>query len=710
MPPANRFYNLREIPRPEGSPQAAERPSGRAYPPAAEERLTLRDYLAVLRRRRWTLVVTLLAVVVSAIVLTFRQEPLYRATLSLIMEPDNPEIGSFARETPVALYQEFYQTQYEVLRSNAVLAKAFDACGLESDPAFSGSAAPLDVLRSRLFVDPVPNSRLVRLSIDHGERDTAIEIADTLARVFIEHHQSDRRTAASNAFVWLSKQIDALKTKVEDSEWALLDYKGQEDVVSIQRRQELLEESLARLNERRDDDARETAELATVLREVARIRRNPEMVDSLPQLLDNPLAQKLKQDLGQLTVELAEVSLRFKPKHPEVISLESRIGTVKERLAAEVERIYRSVEIDHQIARAKLATIDRDLQTMKQQSVDVAEQAIEFRVLEREAESNRKVYDVLLERLHEADISGSISGHNIRVLDQATAPASPYKPRKKLNLLIALLTGLTLGIGLCFLHEHLDNTLKTDHDVVETTNLPALGLIPRQKGPIQLDDDNEELSRAYASLATSLRLHARDHVLQSLLLTSAVRGEGKTVSTAALGTALARGGFRTLLIDTDMFQTALGKLLGVDRRVGLSQILLDDTPFEEAVQKTRFEGLDIIPAGLIPPDPGGLLGSPKLLELIEQARQSYDWILLDSPPVSAALDVAFLNRAVDGVLVMVKASSTTRPQVRKVLGSLEATGGNLLGVVLTSAEISADSLDYHSYRYGYTGGEASSDQ
>ncbi len=674
------------------------------------EQLTLRDYLAVIRRRRLTLAVTLVTIVASAMIITLRQEPLYRATSSLIMEPDAPEIGSFSAETPVALYQEFYQTQYEIIRSNAVLQKVYEAAGLDSDPAFKDAAAPLDVLRGRLFVDPVPGSRLVKLSIDHGDRDAAIRITDTLTRLFIEHHQSDRRTAAANAFVWLSKQIESLRPKVEDSEWALLDYKGQEDVVSVQSRQQLLEESLARLNERRDEAARENAELQTVLREVARIRGNPDLVDALPQLLDNPLAQRLKQDLGLLTVELADLSRRFKPKHPEIISLQSKIEASRERLAAEVERIYRSVEIDQQIARAKLATIDRDLQALKQQSMEVAEQSIEYRVLEREAESNRKVYDVLLERLHEADISGSIAGHNIRVLDRAHAPQAPYKPRTRLNLLIALLAGLTAGVGLCFLHEHLDNTLKTEADVAETASLPTLGLIPKQKGPISIAGASEELTRAYSAVATSLRLLARDHVLQTVLVTSAVRGEAKTVSTAALGAALARGGFKVLLIDADMFQTALGKLLGADRRVGLSQALLDGSNLEEIVQATAIPGLSILPAGLIPPDPGGLLGSPRLLELIEFAKQTYDWVLVDSPPVSAALDVAFLNRAVDGVVLMVKASSTTRPQVRKVLGQLQATGGNVLGVVLSSARIPADSLDYYAYRYGYADSQSAADQ
>ncbi len=694
----NETPHLPTLPHTGGAPAIAPPSPRPAETP--EERLTLRDYWAVVRRRRWTLVTALAAIVAATLVLTFRQEPLYRATLSLVVEPDVPEVASFARETPVALYQEFYQTQYEILRSNTVLEKVFAACNLAADPAFAGEA-PLAALRSRIFVDPVPNSRLVRLSVDHGDRQTAIIIADTLARVFIEHNQSDRRMAASNAFVWLSKQIETLKGKVGESELALLDFKNQEDVVSVQRRQELVEESLARLSERRDEAARETAELQTVLREVERIRRNPEMVDSLPQLLDNPLVQRLKQDLGLLTVELADVSLRFKPKHPEVVSLQSKIRSTKERLTAEVERIYRSVEIDHQIARAKLGTIDRDLQELKQQSMLVAEQSIEYRVLEREAESNRKIYDVLLERLHEADISGSIAGHNIRVLDPATAAPTPYKPRKRLNLLIGLLAGLIIGVGLCFLHEHLDNTLKTESDVRDHLSLPTLGLIPRQKGRVRvLPEGGGDLARAYGSLATSLRLHSRDHLLRAVLVTSAVRAEGKTVSSAALGAAYARGGHKVLLVDTDMFQAALGKLLGVDQRPGLSQYLLNGASFVEVVRPTGIDGLDLIPAGLIPPNPGELLGSARLQGLVETAKEGYDLVILDSPPMSAVLDVAFLPHIVDGVLLVVKASSTTRPQARKVLSQLGASRGNALGVVLTSAEIPADS-DYYAYRYGY---------
>lgn len=184
-------------------------------------------------------------------------------------------------------------------------------------------------------------------------------------------------------------------------------------------------------------------------------------------------------------------------------------------------------------------------------------------------------------------------------------------------------------------------------------------------------------------------------------MTSAVRAEGKTVSTAALGAAFARTGIKVLLVDTDMFQAALGRLFGVDQRPGLSRYLIEGTSFVDVVKPTGIFGLDVIPAGLIPPNPGELLGSPRLQGLVETAKQGYDLVILDSPPLSAALDVAFLPHAVDGVLLVVKASSTTRPQARKVLSQLNASRGNVLGVVLTSAEIPADSLDYYAYRYGY---------
>lgn len=680
-------------------------PSPRAFPtPDAlmpgDEVVTLRDYASVVRRRLWVLVAAFLAVVVTTAVYTFSQEPTYRAMTTLIVEPNAPELAGIGDAASHSAAREFYETQWGIIRSDKVLKQVFDAARLADDPVFAGVDDAARALRERVSVNPVPDSRLVRLGFEHPSRDTAVRLADVLADVFIQYTMDDRRASSRNTFEWLSQQLVGLKDKVESSERALLEFRDKEDVISLQRRQELLEERLAGLSESFNQVSAHTAELKTILVEVEKLRRNPELVESMPRILESSLVQKLKQELSEHTVELAKVQSRYKPKHPEVVSLESQIAAIKERLGGEVDKIYASLEIEYRLSAGKEASVKASLGEAKQESMSVAERSIRYRVLEREANSNRQIYDVLLQRLREADISGNVSGQNIRILDRATAPAVPYKPRVVLNLAIAVLAGLLSGVGLCFLVEHVDNTVKTDEDVTQLLHERLVGIVPRQKGKLETDEDvSDLLLSAYASIRTTLRLAARERVLKSVLITSALRAEGKTLSAVCLASAFARSGVKVVLVDTDMFQASVAKRLRLRQEHGLSDFFLQGASLDEIVQHTTIHTLDVIPAGLIPPNPAEPLGSQRMQWLIDELERRYELVIVDSPPVTAALDVAFLAAAVDGVVVAVRANRTARPLVKKVLSQLRGARANVLGVMLTAVDATPEGAGYY-YRYG----------
>ncbi len=664
-----------------------------------ESNLTLRDYWEVLKRRRNVFATAFAIIVLLALVVTFASKPLYRATTTIIVEPDTREISNFSPSAPLDYSREFYETQYEIMRCNTVIQRVFNACGLDKDPAFSGRRDPLEAFRRRISVSPAPNSRIVRLSVEHRDRPTAIRLADTLARVYIEYNTEHRQTASRSAFEWLTTQITQLKEKVETSQKSMLQFKTQDDAVSVEKRKALLEDRLTSLSKDYNEVVNKNIELETTLNEIAQIQKRPEMVESLPRILDSTLIQNLKEQLSGLSVELAKVSGKFKPKHPTVLALESQIAIVRGRLSGEAAKIYKSLEIDFQISKAKEKALKESLDQVKLDSMKLAGESIEYGSLQREAESNQQIYDVLLKRLAEAGVGGNMNGQNIRVLDPATSDSSPYKPRKSINILVGTLSGLLVGIALAFAAEQIDNTLKTEKDVSTDLGIPVLALIPKEKiGPKLIESPPETLRIAYTSLKSSIALYSRDHQLRTLLVTSAVRSEGKTVSSASLALAIAGSGQKVLLVDADLFGPRLGKIFGLQKETGITDYFSRDLDPLDLIQPTGVANLDIIPAGLIPRNPSEFFGSPKMLPLINAARDRYSIIIVDSPPLSASIEVALLGAAVDGVLFVVKANSTPRPFVRKMIGHLRGVKANLIGVALTSADVSAETASYY-YNY-----------
>jgi len=661
---------------------------------------TLLDYWEILKRRRKVLAMSFAGILLATIVITFARTPLYRATTTLIVEPDTPEIASLSGGAiPLDYSREFYETQFEIIRCNTVLGRTFDSAGLKGDSAFSGQKDPIEAFRNRVSVAPVPTSRLVRIGVDHRDRATAIRLADGVAATFIEYNIEHRQAASRNAFEWLTTQIGQLKAKVERSQKALLEYKTQEDAMSLEKRKLLLDDRLMSLSKDYNDIVNRNVELETTLNEIGQIQKRPELVESLPRILENTLIQNLKEQLSGLSVELAKVADKFKPRHPTVVALESQIAIVKGRLSAEVAKIYKSLEIEYQISKAKEKALAESLDRLKQDSAKIAGESIQYGVLQREAESDQQIYEVLLKRLAEAGIGGNVSGQNVRVIDKATSESSPYKPRKGINLLVGVLAGLMTGVALAFATEHIDNSFKTEKDASSSLGLPVLALVPKEKiGARLVEEPPPALKLAYVSLKAGIALYQRDHQLKTLLVTSAVRSEGKTVSAASLALAFAAAGQKVLLIDADLFGPRLGKLFNTTAELGIVDYFARKIEIQSLVEHTAVPNLDLIPAGLIPRNPSEYFGSPKLTEIINGVREGYQIIIIDSPPLSASLEVALLGSVVDGVLFIVKAKSTPRPLVRKMIGQLRGVKANLVGIALTSAEISSESASYY-YNY-----------
>ncbi|MCI5224054.1 MAG: polysaccharide biosynthesis tyrosine autokinase, partial [Candidatus Electrothrix sp. AR4] len=356
---------------------------------------------------------------------------------------------------------------------------------------------------------------------------------------------------------------------------------------------------------------------------------------------------------------------------------------------AESKKITNDLKIACRIIQDREVNVNNALQSLKKDSMRLAEQAIQYGVLKREAESNRQMYAVLLERLKQTDIGGSIVVNNIRVIDNARIPKKPFKPNIPRNLLLSGVLGLFIGTGLCFLIEFFDNSFRNENDVASRLNLPLIGTIPYSKSKNRIiSNGNNKLehlvSKEYQESKAMLDFHRQEGSLDTLLVTSALQSEGKTVSVAALGMAFAHAGTKVLLVDADITTTqSLSKIFSVDKASGLSDFFIKNNDPAGLIQKTTLDNLYLLPRGLTPADPAELLGSRKMKQLIHNMKGKFDLVIIDSPPVSVTLGVSLLGNFIDGTVFIIRSNSTSTSMARDAVDSLRKLKVNIIGALLT---------------------------
>jgi capsular exopolysaccharide synthesis family protein len=670
----------------------------------------LLHYWEIIKQRIWILISTFVIVFVTGIIYTFNVTPVYQATTTLIIDSDIPQLVNIDNISNSYKSEEFFQTQLEIINSRAVAERTINSL-LESNNAYlqefeetPENKQLINSLISRIDIETEKNTRLVKLSIKNTDPEMAAEEVNTLAINYINYNLEDRKATSQDAFLWLTEQLAILKSKVEKSEMDLLKYKETENIVSLEKRQVLLEERIAETNASYIEANTKYMELQTMLTEIGNLD-NWKEAESLPRILENPLIGSLKQKYNELQSQLAEISKKYKPKHPKIVTLESQLKDIEERLKNEIDKKIKSLEIEAKIYQSNINTIESNLSRLKQQSMDLAKQAIQYGVLKREAESNKNMYDVLLHRLKETDISGKVTANNIRIVDPALVPGSPVVPNKKLYLLATLLFAISLGVGLSLFIDFIDNTVKSDIDIKNSFKETTFGVVPFVKD-LEEQDINafNSFSRAYNEIKTNISFYQKEHMLKTAMITSSDQSEGKTTSVYFIARAFAKTGQKVLMVDADLFRPKLGKMMKLSNHAGISDHLLNGTPLKELIVPNLEKNLSFLPAGLIPPNPAELIGSDRLKEILDQIKGDYDIVLVDSPPVNSTIEVSVLSTYVDAVILTIKAQSTTKHTIKRAFTNLRNKGANIIGTVLTASKIN-DKFAY--YYYHQRGSDAS---
>jgi len=717
-----------------------------------EEGMDLREYWRVVKKRSWTILSIVFAIFTITLIGTLKEKPVYRAQTMLEIEKQNPDVVPVQELFQLENVSDTYlETQYRILKSESLARRVVESLHLEQvrelNPDWSertrdatGTApdpglmqAVVQNFEARLRVQPIEHSRLVLVSLDSQDPNLAAKGANAVASSYIQESLEAHWEATQKAREWLSQQLDDLKIKLEKSEDELQRYaeanalvflitdKGGTENIANERLRELQDELTKAQADRYQKES---------------IYRLVQAGDygSLPEVAESGILQNLTLRLSELRTEYARLTTTFSPDFPKVKQLQNQIDEVDGALASERKHIASRIANDYEAASRREALVQRAFLAQQKQVNQVTAKAVQYNILKREVDTNKQLYEGLLTRLKEAGVSAGLKASTVRVVDPATTPSAPVKPRVFLNLSLALVLGFCCAVGAALFQEHFDNTLKTPVDVERTLNLPALALIPAYdslnsqrrgvygmptghklpsngrggstgngNGWYLIDENGAQfaaLREAFRAFRTSVLLSTADRPPRSLLITSAQPGEGKTTISANLAVSLAQLNQRVLLIDGDLRRPNIHKVFHAQPGLGLASYLAGHQNWRDVVLPTLIPGLDIIPCGPLPPNPAELLFSERARTLLCEAAKQYTTVVVDSAPVLNVADSRVLSVFVDGVVLVVRGHVTPRELVQRAQAQIADAGGNIIGVLLNSVDVHG--LDYYSYgKYRY---------
>ena len=755
---------------------------GPSYPSLPEEKeIHLRDYWKVIRARRWMIATFVLIAVVICAAKIFTMRSVYRGTATIQINIENAQIVDFKEIFAVNTWAvDFYQTQYKILESRNLARRVIRSLNLSEHPDFlPQSPTPFqkwrsDVIRSvvvffksfniflssqggsstrkepsendyetplinnflsRLTIEPVKDSRIVKIHYSSHDPDLAAKAPNVLAASYIQLNLESRVNTTEQAKEWLSGQLEEMKAKVERSDEALREFGTKHGILSsFDDKENITVKRLNELNEALTKAESERMAKEAIYKQVK--QGKGEVFDALPSIAENKLIQDLKASYIQLEAQYMKLSQTFMPNYPEMVRLRSQLEALQKRINLEANKSIAAMKTEYESALRREFLLRTAFEQQKEKAVEMQQSAIQYHILKREADTNKDLYKSLLQRTKEISVSAAMRSSNIQILDRAEGPAPPYNPDAGWNLVIAGLIGLFLGVSLAFFFEYLDNTVKTPEDVEQLLRLPSFGMVPEiaserrrishngngKSNPVEMishEHPKSILSESYRNIRTSLLLSVSKQPPKKIVVTSPNPLEGKTTTMINTAITFSQTGARVLIIDADMRKPRIHKIFhngngggghgknGKNGKngAGLSNFLTGHTNLWSTIHKSSLQNLYYSPSGPIPPNPSELLGSSLFKEMLHVLEERFDHILIDSPPLIGFADSVILSSVSDGVMLVVLGGKTPRDTLQRAKNILLQVDAKILGVVINRVDIQRSDYGYYYYRYYYYYGE-----
>ncbi len=728
------------------------------------EETHLRDYWRIIRRRLWVPIAIVIVTVTLATIYNIRLPDIYEGVAQIVLEREDRVVNVKDLQINMAGGDDtqYMNTQLKILQSPRVAYLVAKSLDLENNPDFiAGFRSPgqnsqaqqsldvthgesdeqadmqrletqIDVLLANVEIKPERETRLVNIHYRHTNKDLARKIADIWTEACIQNNYETKETSNKQAGEFLGKSIADYKLRLKESEEKLLNYRRTNQILDFGEKENTVSERLVALNQLllQAETDRKNAQLAFEM------SRSIADVTTLPEIQRDPVIQELNKKVTELRQQREQLLVEFTPEWPDVKKVEQQLARLEGEIRASHQRILTTAENQYRSAMQKEDSLRKAFAQQRSETLQQNEGAITAKMLQQEIDTNRRMLDNLLQSQQGVEISATgLLKPTVRITKAASMPRAPVGPKRGQNILLAALLALLGGIGFVLFLDYINNKIESVEDIDRYLRLPALGVIPVLQGngktrrmiggksnkelaPVGAGNSqviltqveaNSSIAESYRQLRTALLLSSAGHAPRTLLITSSQPAEGKTTTSVNTAISLAQTGASVLIIDADLRRPRVHRIFGLKNNAGLSNYLAGDGELASLIQ-IAIPNLYVLPVGPLPPNPAELLGSAKMKNVIETLSANFDYVVIDSPPVSSFADSLILSSLVEGVIIVVKGGVTPREMAQRTKAHLQSVGAKILGIVINQVKLQPHDYYYYStyysrYYYGNGNGE-----
>jgi polysaccharide biosynthesis transport protein len=700
---------------------------------STDDQISVVQFWRVLQKRRWLVLSTLAAVILLVAAVSLILPKRYDASSRILLDLEGSgDLGLEQMVMPMGLDMNTkLETQRRIVESDTIAIsvikqlqlyhnKGFAGKLVDSGETFDGMSLDKRVRLVSLFhkslnVQLVPKTQIIDIHFRSKDPNLAAGIANSVANTYIEHNFQTKYRATIQTSDWLTKQLDDLKERAETSQEALIAYQKKVGILGTDETHNIITDKLEELNKQLS-----AAEADRVVKEAKyriAMTENPELIANIA---PESVLGTLYKDRVEVRSQYAQLTVKYGASYPRVIQLQSQLAELDSNISSEIVKVGDAIHAEYKAALKSEQMLTALFGQQKQEAYKLNEDAIKYAIMRRDVESSRDLYEGLLKKLKEAGILAGLKSSNINIIDPASIPIEPVEPKVLLNIALGCMGGLLFGMALAFVVENVDNSIRTPQDIEVYCGLPSLGVIPSVivgKGghkllgstatrqfiqPVTVEHRNSSSAEAFRALRTSLLLSSPGAPPQVIMVTSGMMQEGKSFIALNLAVVLAQTGQKTLLVDADMRRPTIHKYLGISSTQGLSACLAGDHPESMIIPIDAIPGLQVLPAGHMPPYPSEMLASDAMPRLLQSWRDEFRYIVIDTPPILAVTDAAVCARIADVVVLIARSKRTGRQSLIRARDVLRKVRANIAGVVVN--DLSFNSAEYRGY-YGHYGSD-----
>ena len=709
-----------------------------------EEIIDLSAYVNVIKRAKWRILSFAVVATLLTVMVTLTLVPKYIASATLLIEAEQAKAVSFEEIYGLDSNQkEYYLTQFEVIKSDSIAREVITKLDLKAHtdfipkPSFIGEVKAyvkelfpflnkaeqqqlteqeeqdLEMLgllagfKARLSVSPIRKTQLVKVSFESSDPKLAALVANTVGEVYIESQMRAKMGITQQASSWLNTRLSALRIQLDTSEQKLQAYREAQKLVDIEGIAGLVTQELEQTSQQLVTARTEKNNLQSINRVISEYgNNNLELLGSMPEITSHKVVQDVKREVILVERKVSELSEVYGPKHPKIISAKAELATVKSNLNKQIKGLITGIEKELNRITRTVSALEADLVKIRAEYQEITRKETAYNQLKREVETNRNIFNTFLSRSRETEVTSDFSSAAARFTDRAYAPKDPSKPNKKLIIVLAFVASFGFAVVMSFVFDALNDTVKNKNDVESKLAQRMLGILPFVKTPknsvlgvhAYFDEHYRRFAESVRTFRTSLLLTQLDREHKVIAVTSSSPGEGKTTTSTNLAMSLAQMG-KVLLIDADLRKPSIAKRFDIPVfHPGLSNLIVGTEQLSECTHIDEQSGVTIMPSGQIPGNPLELLSSNRFNELLVSLKDTYDHIIIDTPPTQAVSDALVIAQNADSVIYVVKADLTRIKPIKAGIERLFESKAHIAGVVVNQVDITK-SKEEHNYGY-----------